>query len=583
MPGMWRASKSGGASCLLLLAFGLWATSANGNRQGQPTVMRTTSRVVRINAVVTDESGQPVKGLQREDFKVLDDGRPQRIAVFSTVDDSIPLLNSSSYGPDTYTNDRVATGDPPSVTILLFDTVNAHWSSQGYGLNRIRHFLRQIRPGNHIGIYVLGDDLRVVHDFKNSAADLIAAISRYDQKGSGGAERKARREEESAEDQALDGFLGGKDNRYRFELSGGGAAPGYRADKLAFASQMTVASLGAIARQLSSVSGRKTLIWVTDSVGPMSYFMYDDVDPILKDWRAGADGNLAIPRWQNGTDVEQMIELMNNAGIAVYTVDERGLETESLGFDGEGSPDPISFANSLPQPNGDLIALAQRTGGRAFYNRNDLETGIRRALDDARFAYSIAYAPDHNDWKGEWRKIQVKVDRPDVAVLARSGYFALPAPRPMSPKNRYDFLSEIAASPLNSAQLPFSIHISAQHGHGPDQILAGVDIPPQSLATILAPAPNGQIVGHFEIEFMQIDPKHKLLNATQKQIDADLTPDEYSKMTRGGWRVTVRLPVKYRAQTLCVILHDEASDEVGSIHIPMAPYAEARGPAAARN
>ncbi|MGH9734397.1 MAG: VWA domain-containing protein, partial [Candidatus Acidiferrales bacterium] len=357
------------------------------------------------------------------------------------------------------------------------------------------------------------------------------------------------------------------------------ALSGYTADKIALASQMTTASLEAIARELSTIPGRKALIWVTDSADPMDYFFSDSVDPVLRGWRAAAGADLpAIPEWQNGTDVEQMIRLMNNAGIAVYTVDARGLETERLGFRSNASAAPTGSATDpvtdllarTPQPNGDLIELAQRTGGRAFFNRNDLETGIRRALDDSQYTYSIAYAPSHNKWKGEWRKIHVKVDRPGVTILARNGYFALPAPRPMPPKNRYAFLSEIAASPVDSAQLPLFVHISTPPKAVADRILVTVDLPPQSLTTMPAPEPNGHTVGHFEIEFMQIGARNKLLDATQKQIDADLKPQEYAAMTKGGWTLTAHLPLKAGTQTLCVILHDESSDEVGSIHIPLA-------------
>lgn len=565
-------------SCIFAASLLLAATPLLSQRQDAGPLLRATTRIVNLSIVATDASGKPIKNLRKNDFTILDDGHPQQITFFSAIDNSIPV-HAFVPGANTYVNNPEPNGAPPSVTILLFDTLNSKWTTQGYGLNRVRDFLRQITPEDHIGIYVLGDDLLAIHRFSDNGSDVIAAIHRYDDRHASATARRAAKEQEAAGGETLDRFLDGKDNRYRFELNGlSKGADGYAVDKAAFAIQMTTASLEAIARELSTVAGRKTLIWVTDSVGLMDYFFRDNVDPILKGWRAKAGTDLpAIPAWQNSTDVEQMIRLMNNAGIAVYTVDARGLETEHLGFHRDASATPISSPTDpvtdllarTPQPNGDLIALAQRTGGRAFFNRNDLETGIRRALDDSQYTYSIAYAPSHNKWKGEWRKIQVKVDRPGVTILARSGYFALPAPHPMSPKNRYAFLSEIAASPVDSAQLPFVVHISTPSKTTSDQILATVDIPPQSLATILAPEPNGHTVGHFEIEFMQIGAKNKLLDATQKQLDADLKPQEYAAMTRVGWSLTAHLPLKPGAQTLCVILHDENSDDVGSIHISL--------------
>jgi VWFA-related protein len=402
-------------------------------------------------------------------------------------------------------------------------------------------------------------------------------MHRYDHRHDLAATRRAAEVGESPKDKELDRFLLGKDNRFRFELFDSIPPYGYAGDKIAFATQMTTASLEAIARKLSAVSGRKTLIWVTDSIGTMGYFMMDDVDPILKGWRGEAGADLpAMPSWQNRTDLEQMIRLMNNARVAVYTVDARGLETERLGFrtnpNGTSMDSPTAPVDDLigriPVPNGAMIEIAERTGGRAFYNRNDLETGIRRALDDSRFTYAIAYAPDHNKWKGEWRKIQLKVDRPGVTALARDGYFALPDPRPIPKKNRVEFLSEIAASPIDSAQLPLRVHISVPPKTA-DTILATVYVPPQSLATLLAPKANGRTAAHFEIMFMQIGAKDKLLDATRKQVDGELTPREYAATPKGCWTLPVRLPIKPGAQLLCVILHDEASDEVGSIRIPL--------------
>jgi len=271
-----------------------------------------------------------------------------------------------------------------------------------------------------------------------------------------------------------------------------------------------------------------------------------------------------------------MIRLMNGADIQVYTVDARGLETERGLPGGAVAADPAeSVIVTTPQPNGEMMELARRTGGRAFFNRNDLETGIRRALDDSRFTYELAYSPDHGKWKGEWRRIQVKVDRPGVTVLARSGYFALPDPQPLPVKDRLEFLSEVAASPIESAQLPLSVHIATSSSPNGAAIDAVVHVGRQSLGSLLTAQASGHAAGHFEVEFMQIGEKNKLLDATQKQIDADLKPEEYAALSKTGWNLPVRLPFRPGATLLCVVLHDEASDAVGSVRIPLARYAAA--------
>jgi VWFA-related protein len=158
-----------------------------------------------------------------------------------------------------------------------------------------------------------------------------------------------------------------------------------------FASRMM--TLGSIARQIFSVPGRKALIWVTDRPGD------------FYGWPIRWPGLSSSDR----LDMERSIYLMNSAGIAVYPIAAEGVDKRSSTFEGAA-----------------MTRLASRTGGRAFFNRNDIETGIRHALDDSRYSYELTYYPQHNQWNGEWGGLKVTVDRPDVNVLARGGYFALP-------------------------------------------------------------------------------------------------------------------------------------------------------------
>ncbi|MGH9735459.1 MAG: VWA domain-containing protein, partial [Candidatus Acidiferrales bacterium] len=197
----------------------LAATPLLSQRKNAGPLLRATTRIVNLSIVATDANGQPVRDLRRSDFTILDGGQPQQITFFSAIDNKIPT-HAFVPGPNTYTNNPEPNGAPPSVTILLFDTLNSKWTTQGYGLNRVRDFLRQIAPGDHIGIYVLGDDLQTLYGFDRDGSGLVAAMARYDDRHASATPRRAAKEQETAEDEALDRFLDGKDNRYRFELNG---------------------------------------------------------------------------------------------------------------------------------------------------------------------------------------------------------------------------------------------------------------------------------------------------------------------------------------------------------------------------
>src|SRR5215813_6876959 len=143
-------------SCLVmgaLLAL-VWSIAARAHQANAPVIRRTT-RVVNLNVVVNDSRHGPVRGLKQSDFTILDAGKPQTIAFFSAMDNEKPLAGPPVRESDTYSNRVEEHGADPSATVLLFDTLNSQWSSQGYGLHRVREFLRQIPADEHLGIYVL--------------------------------------------------------------------------------------------------------------------------------------------------------------------------------------------------------------------------------------------------------------------------------------------------------------------------------------------------------------------------------------------------------------------------------------------
>jgi VWFA-related protein len=112
---------------------------------------------VNVDVLVTDRKGQPVQGLNQYDFQIFDGGHPEYIAFFSPGEDK----TSRSYGvrslaPGEYSNDAHRRGIvEEGATVILFDTVNSAYMSQAYSLGKIRIFLRQLRPEDHVGIHVL--------------------------------------------------------------------------------------------------------------------------------------------------------------------------------------------------------------------------------------------------------------------------------------------------------------------------------------------------------------------------------------------------------------------------------------------
>lgn len=71
-----------------------------------------------------------------------------------------------------------------------------------------------------------------------------------------------------------------------------------------------------------------------------------------------------------------------------------------------------------------MNSMAEETGGKAFYNTNELDTAVRAGIEDGATYYTLGYYPEDKNWDGKFRRILVKVDRPGIKLRYRQGYFA---------------------------------------------------------------------------------------------------------------------------------------------------------------
>ena len=150
-----------------------------------------------------------------------------------------------------------------------------------------------------------------------------------------------------------------------------------------------------------------------------------------------------------------VVDTANRANVTIYAVDASGLRAESTvgdvrremtaaGIDrivqNESGSLPITGSmlrvlerneDMLRQdPHTGLGDLARDTGGFLVRDTNNLQSAFRRIDEDMRFHYVLTYAPQNQQFDGQFREIDVKVKRPGARVFARRGYFAV---RSLSP------------------------------------------------------------------------------------------------------------------------------------------------------
>jgi VWFA-related protein len=135
-----------------------------------------------------------------------------------------------------------------------------------------------------------------------------------------------------------------------------------------------------------------------------------------------------------GPDLRRVVSILNRANATVYAIDIagglRGV-AENSGSTAV-SDDPLSeMPNRLGSSDevNALHALAADTGGRYFTNLNVFDEAVKSVVNENRVYYLLGYTPTNAFADGRFRRIQVKLKRPGMRVLARKGYLALPARR----------------------------------------------------------------------------------------------------------------------------------------------------------
>lgn len=401
------------------------------------TVLKFTSRLVVVDVIATDHKGNPVTDLKREDFTVQEDGKEQPLRVFE--------FQAPSHAPEPATAQDAAVKLAPNIfsnaprfkpstllNVLLLDALNTKTIDQKRAREQMLQFLEKLPQGQPVAVYALGTKLRLLQDFTTDPNLLKDAVKNLKGKNSpvlnnpaGGPDITgiSGLAQESMPQQMLQQVL-----EFQKEET---------AMQTELRVRLTLDALDSIARSLAGYSGRKNLIWLSESF-PMQ---------ILADENMNSSRSSSTPRDFSQEFIKTATQL-TDAQVAVYPVDIGELvgnsvyadlsNTDSTGgymgrtLTGRGGGNPRTAANTeLGQTSNQqfnqhtsMNDIADRTGGKAFYNRNDVVNSIGKAIDDGSSYYTLAYAPQNKDWNGNFRKIQVKVNRSGVKLRYRTGYYA---------------------------------------------------------------------------------------------------------------------------------------------------------------
>jgi len=489
----------------------------------QEMVLRVTTRVVEVSVIVTDRKGRAVDGLTKDDFTVLENGKPQKIESFSVEKAHVLLPPAEPLPPDIYTNRYELKGGAPSaVTIVLLDLVNTQWRDKLYSRAELVKFLHtELHANDRVALYALSADLHLLHDFTSDVTPLIAALNHY--KPRPGVDLVVAPPTSSTGNAALDALMAKGD-----ELM-------YKTYAISRVNR-TTAALEAIAARVAALPGRKNLVWISGGF------------PIQTGDR-GMGRNFR-------PDVERATAALAAANVAVYPVDARGLVARS----GPGFGMPAGFREARET----MQVMAERTGGKPYLDSNDIRGAVRKAIDDTLLTYTIVYRPSHDKWDGHFQRFAVKVKRPGVSVRHRNGYVAS-ADESTAAADRAGGLEEALANPLEATGIRLMAAIKPDTP-STGKLAVRVMIEPVDIAFRQA---DGRWMAKLDVAYVQqAAPDAPKVTVVKDEVNLHMSPEAYAQVGRNGLVVQKVLDSTACGHRLRIVVRDAVSGATGSVEIP---------------
>jgi VWFA-related protein len=544
--------------------------STKPGKVGSPsfTIQRRT-QLVLIPALVTDRSGHPISGLNAEDFTVKDNGRVKSVRYAQEITTtSVEVPERTKLPPGTYSNSVVQAKAPLRVVIILFDMLNSHFKDQVPARLQLTKYLNeQVEPGTMVALLGLGrGGLRMYHDLTSDSKGLATELQMSME--SGRHSISTNLEDETSDTESEEAFVG----HGQFAATG---SSGRSSKKLIILD--TLAAFKNIAGAYASIPGRKSLVWVTGGFP----FTIDGS-------KAGSDGMPAMDKDSSldiVPDYQSTWQALNDANVALYPVDMHGLQNTSMPTasyqtrrGGDTAKQLGKFANDKQNRNADNIGTFQtfagETGGKAFFNDNDLVAGFRQAVDDTRSSYMLGYYLEDNAELG-WHKLQVEVAHSGAHIRSRAGFLVV-SYDVAQPKNAQAPDVQLAmTSPMNFTGIPITVKwiengqtktATAGTATNSDkrQVPFQIILPPHT-ATL------DETQSRVSLNFVAIARTERGDNAADfvKRIEGALKPDVARRMDLAGIKFDSMMMLSPGYYNVRFVVRDNLSGRIGSVTAPV--------------
>ncbi|PYY15235.1 MAG: VWA domain-containing protein [Acidobacteria bacterium] len=362
--------------------------------------IRVTSDLVLTNVVVRDKQGNLVRGLTQDAFSILEDGKQQRISSFDFENvDALATAGSTGATVSGTAAPMKIIGTKELVNkeelknhrliVLFFDFSAMEPDDIDRAVSAAQKYVdKQMAPADLVAVISLASSMRVDQDFTNDKTRLATVLRSYT----------------SGEGQ---GFQSGDTGTAEGTPDTGGSFVADDSEYNQFNTDRKLQAIQSVAKALSKIDQKKSIIYFSNGVS-----------------RSGIENQVQLRAATNAA-VE--------ANVALYTLDVRGLQAFAAGgeaqnaslrgraaYSGQSVLDQFS-SNADSQET--LTTLAGDTGGKAFLDSNDLSGVFTAVQRDTSAYYVIGYRSTNPEMNGKFRHVKVVLNRPDLKLEYRKGYF----------------------------------------------------------------------------------------------------------------------------------------------------------------
>jgi len=446
--------------------FLLLISSLDGRSPAASKLPEKPNQVI-VDVVVTDQSGQPVKGLREQDFRLFENDKRQKLDAFeeyaASAEPSAPPV-PAKLPPNTFTN--AASSAPDSINVILLDQLNTSEEHQAVGLREVTDFIARKPAGAAFAIFTLRNDdpsctnysydpwsmqltpyasdwrctslgrLTLVQGITHDKNRLLSALgSSLARPQSTSLREQLSRSWSAPHYSGFDGRFLDSGNYYGplyygRQLYGTDSYP----STLSEVYDSSMAWLAEIGHFLQNLPGRKSLIWMSDNfdAAPIAQYVEYWFPPKFKGWDK-------VDPYSPTMMTHLAADRLELARVALYPVDLTG-KTEKIEVKrlctflwsqirGTVFRRPLnvpveSGAGSCTAHYLDLNYVASQLGGVTFHSGEKIQKAITQVLNDESNYYTLTYSPNNKQFDGRVRDIKVSVGENGYHLAYRRRYWA---------------------------------------------------------------------------------------------------------------------------------------------------------------